>query len=142
MTPQKQKYRHDPDNGVFGDCYRTCLAMLLGLPRDDVPHYVTTMDPDAWKETVQPKYDSWLSDRGLIEVAIAYACDLDTLLSLYELMNPKAHYMLTGKSGTGCNHVVVCRGGEIVCDPAQNDSGIVDKTDDGFLWVSFLAVQA
>ena len=42
----KQKYKHDPDNGIFGDCYRTCLAYILGLDRDDVPHYVTTMDKE------------------------------------------------------------------------------------------------
>lgn len=39
MIPQHQAFRHDPDNGVYGDCARTAFATLLGVPRDDVPHF-------------------------------------------------------------------------------------------------------
>ena len=45
---QKQANRHDPENGIFGDCYRTCLAGLLGVDRDSVPHHVLTMDQELW----------------------------------------------------------------------------------------------
>jgi len=39
MRPQKQKFAHKPDEGVFGDCFRTALAAILDLDRDDVPHF-------------------------------------------------------------------------------------------------------
>lgn len=66
----KQKYRHDPENGVFGDCYRTCLAYILGFDRDSVPHYVTSMDSEEWAKVIQPKYDAYLADMGYQEIAI------------------------------------------------------------------------
>jgi hypothetical protein len=46
--------------------------------------------------------------------------------------------MLSGRSRTGVNHVVVCQGGQIVCDTSLNDSGIVGRCDDGYHWVAFL----
>lgn len=36
MRLQKQAHRHDPASGVWGDCHRTCVAMVsmcFGAPR-------------------------------------------------------------------------------------------------------------
>ena len=42
MTPHKQLNRHRPEEGVFGDCYRTAIACLLDLRPQDVPHVADT----------------------------------------------------------------------------------------------------
>ena len=37
MTPQNQLHKHDPANGVYGDCGRTAIACLLDLHPS--PHF-------------------------------------------------------------------------------------------------------
>lgn len=140
MAYQKQAFMHDPESGVFGDCYRTCLAGMLGLDRDEVPHWVTTMDPELWESEVQPKYDRWLADRGLQELAIPVEdAGLNAVLEWQKTRTRQSVVsMLTGESISGCNHVVLVQGGEIIHDPALNDSGIVGPAGDGFYWLTWL----
>lgn len=138
MKPQKQKFLHDPDNGIFGDCYRTCLAVLLDLERDDVPHFANTMESGEWRDVVQPKFDAWLLGRGFVEVVMAFNCDRDGVLALMKQVNPKVYYMLSGMSRNGTNHVVVCKGDQIVCDTSINESGIIGPCSDGYYWIAFL----
>jgi hypothetical protein len=39
MTPCRTLSRHDPDNGTFGDCHRCCVAAILDLAPEEVPHF-------------------------------------------------------------------------------------------------------
>jgi len=141
MLYHKQANLHDPDNGLYGDCYRTVLACLLDLPRDDVPHYVTSMDNTEWLEDIQPKYDRWLADRGLQEFSLAADGDwsLDFVLQ-WQRFRAKVpmRSMLIGSSRSECNHVVVVYNGEIEHDPAQNNSGITGPADDGYWHLTWL----
>ena len=144
---QKQANLHDPDNGIYGDCYRTCLAGMLGFDRDSVPHFVTTMDPEKWESEVQPKYDAWLLERGLQELAINLPGDVsvDDVLAWQKARSfiPTVS-MLVGKSLTGCNHSVLVSEGKIIHDPSITDAGIIGPTGDGFYWLIWLipAMQA
>ena len=140
ISAKKQKYRHDPDNGVFGDCYRTALAYLLRVDRDEVPHHVTTMSADEWATAVQPKYDVYLSTLGLQELAVPVTdSGLDVILDWQKTRTKiPTEAMLTGESKTGCNHVVVVFDGRIVFDPAIDDSGIIGPCEDGFYWITWL----
>jgi hypothetical protein len=38
MTPHKQRFRHDPANGIYGDCWRTAIACLLDIQPEEIPH--------------------------------------------------------------------------------------------------------
>lgn len=138
MKPQKQKYLHRPEEGQFGDCYRTCLACLLDMDRDDVPHFVTTMDPGEWERNVQPRVDAWLRERGFVELALPASgeCDLDTILQM--ISSRGVYTILTGTSATGCNHCVVVGPDQTIHDPGRDDPGIVGPADDGFWWLSVL----
>lgn len=31
---------HDPSNGMFGDCMRTCHAMMLGVDKNEIPNWM------------------------------------------------------------------------------------------------------
>lgn len=134
MTPHKQLFRHKPDQGIYGDCYRTAIACLLDLPPSDVPHVYDGRDDAIGKA----RMESWLSSHGKILIDVAYADSVQTVLSLHEHRYPSLHWILSGISANGCNHVVICRGGQIVHDPAQDDSGIVGPCDDGHVWTTFL----
>lgn len=142
MIPQKQLYRHDPANGVYGDCYRTVIACLLDLAPTDVPHINEDTGASGMKEQGDAM-DVWLAGRGLREINIAFPGDtpLADVLSTMEAMNPGLRFMITGTSRNETNHCVICRSGEIEWDPSLTDSGIVGPADNGFWLASFLGVR-
>lgn len=140
MLAQKQKFRHDPENGVFGDCFRTVLACLLDMPRDDVPHFFDGLHDAAIPDDKQKAVRDWLLSKGYGKVAVAFDSKfgVSAILNVMGTINCDVLWMLSGRSETGCNHVVICRGGEIIHDPSLTDAGIIGPCDDGFFWAEFL----
>lgn len=132
MTPLKQANKHDPDNGVWGDCHRTAIAAMLDMPRDDVPHFMDGGAPDG-----VGKAKEWLLTQGIVPINMVFNSPLEEVLQTMGFLNPRVCYILGGQSKTGCNHSVVGRGGAIVCDPSQSDAGIIGPCDDGYYWVTF-----
>ena len=58
MTPQKQMFLHDPDNGVWGDCQRTAIACILDRDVEDVPHF---FHDGCDGKTADKRIDDWLA---------------------------------------------------------------------------------
>lgn len=146
MKPQKQLNRHRPEEGIYGDCHRTALAVILDMDAKDVPHF---MDQRAWSngEAAHDAIEAWLNERGICTINVLYpgTMDLDDILSTIALCNHRSWpaYILGGQSRNKVNHSVVCCDGKIACDPSLDDSGIVGPCDDGFYWVTFFgALQA
>lgn len=134
MTPHFQLFSHYPENGEFGDCDRTCIASLLDLPLEEVPHWgVHYNDPDKFNE----EKDKFLSSQGLKEVNILFGCTKEEVLGTMKNVNSGIYHILTGESESGVNHAVICLNGEIVHDPSQDSAGIIGPCDDGHFWVSF-----
>lgn len=134
----RQANRHNPDAGVFGDCERTAYAVLLGLSRDEVPHWLDGVRPDdtEGRNLASAERSAWLADRGLTTFQLAWNCGLDDVLTTMANVNGKDFcYLLSGQSRNGCNHVVVCRGDKIEVDTSIDQSGIVGPCDDGYFWV-------
>ena len=136
MKSQKQLFRHRPDDGVIGDCWRTCIACLLDLLPDEVPHFCD----DCWDDgpTATARAKAFLATRGLSCIDYAISGELDDILRSVGQTNPGLHYMLCGKSRTGCNHLVICCDDGIVWDPSLDDAGIVGPADDGYYWITWL----
>jgi len=138
IIPQKQANRHLPDQGIYGDCWRTCIAMLLGLDRDGVPHF---LHDNCEAEEFKRRTAQFLSKRGLQELNMVWPGDtaLGDVLMTIENLNPSVPFILAGKSATGCNHAVVCQYGKIVADPSLTDAGIVGPCEpDGYYWAHFI----
>ncbi len=140
MTPQKQINRHRPQEGIYGDCHRTALAVVLDMDARDVPHFMDgNLYPDA--EEAHDKIEEWLNTRGITTINVLYPGEtsLDDVLSTIKCSNHRSKpvFILGGRSRNGVNHSVVCWQGEIACDPSHDDSGIVGPCDDGFYWVTF-----
>lgn len=139
MLFHRQMINHDPENGQWGDCFRTALACVLDMEVLDVPHFCDG-DPDT--ETFSKLLNGWLSSRGIAMFDVPYDSSLDDLLRVQSVLNANVYYLLSGESRRGVNHTVVCRGGEIVHDPA-GDSGIIGpcidretpEHDRKFYWV-------
>ncbi len=141
MIPQKQLFLHKPSEGRIGDCWRTALACVLDMQAVDVPHF---MEPFWGLEDsgtlARYAINAWLRQHcGLQLVEIAW--NTDSITTVFDVMSssaPGMFYLLSGTSRNGTNHTVVARDGEIVCDPAIDDSGIVGPMDCGQFQAAFL----
>lgn len=138
MQYQMQKYKHQPEVGIIGDCFPTCLACLLEIPRDDVPHFFEDWDGDP-----APQWENvhtWLSGQGVRLLKIPYSGDGDyeAVISCVGNVNRDYRFLLTGTSNTGANHIVICKNGTIDHDPSIDQVGIVGPCDDGIYWIEFL----
>ena len=135
MTPPKQLHKHDPANGVYGDCGRTVIACLLDLHPSDVPHFWDDGKEDA---TAAEDCRKWLAERGLRIITWALDGRLMEVLAYMKCFNPGTYYTLMGTSPRQVNHVVICHDDEIVCDPSLEGGGLVGPSDDGHWWVDVL----
>lgn len=134
MTPLKQRNRHEPEKGIYGDCHRAALASVLEMSLDDVPHFC---DPTHFpKDWVKHERD-WLRDHGFTPITAMFQGDLETVLYTIAHLNPDTYCILGGTSRNGCGHSVIAYNGEIVHDPSLDDSGIVGPMKDGYYWVTF-----
>lgn len=135
MRFQKQAFKHDPANGVFGDCQRTVLACMLDLDRDSVPNFGIHMgNVPAWHKML----DGWLESKGYVLVETPFQGDSVEAVLYSQSNRPNLHYLFSGSSANGTNHVVIARGDKIVWDTAIDNSGIVGPDDQGYYWVGHL----
>lgn len=135
MRYHKQRFRHDPEAGIFGDCHRTAIACLLDLEPEQVPHFGQE-NPAA--QEFGRAVGRFLATRNLADVHIAFKASLPDVLQTMEALNPGMYYLLGGTSKTGCGHTVIGCGERIVHDTSLNDSGIIGPMDDGHYWVTWL----
>ncbi len=138
MIYRKQLNLHKPEEGIIGDCWRTCIACILDLQPDAVPHFVEHHwnEPDATKSLKILR--EYLAPRNLSYVEFPYNCSLEELLTSAGYTLPEVHYILSGTSANKCNHSVVAKGNKIVWDPAIDDSGIIGPMDDGYYWIGLI----
>lgn len=115
---QTQMYRHEPHNDIPGDCYRTAIACMFGMPAHTVPHFVL----QAWtgNKTTEEYTLEYLRRLGWTLSSIYFTDDPRPFMAS---ANPTAVYLLSGKSPRGnWSHVVIAKGGEIIWDPYFKDT--------------------
>ena len=137
MQYHKQRFLHDPDNGIYGDCARTVIACLMDMEPEQVPHFMDGA-PDSCE--YHRRQNEWLKLHGLGMVEFPVSCD--SLELCVKSIGPNwmpgiKRYMLTGTSPRGTTHVVIVDGDK-VHDPAIPGGDLVGPTDDGSWWVSVL----
>lgn len=131
--------KHDPENGIYGDCHRVCFAMILGLEAEEVPHF--WRDGDAGAERGRKEIKEFLTALGLGKIEIAFdGSDLDNLLMTMAHNGTDVPYILGGTSRIGVGHSVVCLNDKIFHDPTGN--GIVGPMEDGFYWITVFSKLA
>jgi len=140
VRPQLQRYRMQAD-GAEGDCYRTCLAMVLDLDRDEVPHFCADVPPGTAVtdplhiESVRIERE-WLAARGLALVNVAFSPELKAQEIADQLHNhsPSVAAILVC-SYKGVNHALAMYGG-VIYDPLgdlAHDS--YEPAIDGLWWM-------
>jgi hypothetical protein len=125
MIPRTQLFRHDPDHGVLGDCYRAVIASILNLELKAVPHFgaEATAAP-TWD--FQRRVDEFLAARGLVEIRMNFAAPdgLGPLLQVISAGCPGVCFILSGVANNGFGHAVVSCDGEIIHDSNPAKVGI------------------
>ena len=134
LTKHKQLNRHDPDNGVYGDCGRTAIACILDLHPSQVPHFWD--GPEDRNRDPQAERDAWLRSRGIFRIVFTLDGELSESLEYVALHYPGANYTLLGESKNHVNHVVIGQDSQIIWDPSLDDSGIIGPAkDDSLYWI-------
>jgi hypothetical protein len=132
---QKQMFRHDPDNGQYGDCGRTVVACLLGLPVEEVPHEHRPMTGDEYNALM----DAFLKSKGVSRIWLAFNAETpQQAVEFATIWSNGMHFVLLGKSPRGTNHVVIGHDGKIVHDPHPDGGDLVGPSDNGFYYVEWL----
>lgn len=132
MIYNKQLFRHDPDNKVFGDCHRTALACMLDLQPSEVPHFYESGDPLEFDRLLK----EYLTSINLCEVNFPFLNELDAVLNHMGFLNKNVYYILGGTSPRGTSHSVVACGGEIIHDPHPDGGNLVCPMSDGYYWIT------
>jgi len=104
---------HDEEAGTYGDCFRACVASVLGVESGAVPHFLHDGGgtfPDDWMN----RFVQWAESRGFIPYEFSAS-----------IITPPGYYIATGKSPRfDVGHSVVMRNGRVVWDPHPSRDGI------------------
>lgn len=140
MIPVHCRVKDDPEKGIIGDCMRACVASILELEPEDVPHFVQLASANA--DEAFRLQNEWLAARKLSTFVVCYPGEisLDDLLAI-QGGNGSAYYILNGSTGEG-DHAVVCRGGAIVHDPAWYRVPFVGPSVDSGMWIIYVLAVA
>jgi hypothetical protein len=152
MRPQLQKFRGSQVDGQFGDCYRTCVAMILNMDRDDVPHFAEDVPPgtpgdDPLTHDSFDREREWAAQHGLSMVSIPFPGEvpLETLLEQFGGHGrPGAAPVILNCSLVpgGAPHAVVMFEQRIYDPLGLPEDWRRYPTPDGFWWVQIYTVGA
>lgn len=135
----KQEFRHDPENGIHGDCGRAVIASLLGLPLSAVPHEHREMTGAEFNASI----DAFLKSRGVTRIWLGFHAEsVEQAADWASQWSNGMHFVLMGTSPRGTNHVVIGHEGKIVHDPHPDGGDLVGPTDNGLYYVEWLVAPA
>ncbi len=128
MRPVKQTILHDPANGQYGDCFRACIASLLELPINEVPH-VCDGKPEG-DTTWYAELSAWLAPRGLVYLEFGTG---DGWAASFAAAGGETFHVISGRSPRGHLHAIVGRNGEPFFDPHPSGAGLTTVESFGIL---------
>lgn len=114
-----QQILADNDNGIFGDCMRACIASLLGLSAEAVPHFLEEGNASKYHKRIA----DFLDARGLMLLEIP-ALDYNRLK--WNHHQGDLYHLMSGPSprGKGMYHSVVGKNGVVWFDPHPSRHGL------------------
>lgn len=127
MIPVDQEFMHDPANGTWGDCMRACVASLLDLPREAVPHFF------AGGVETSAEFDrrvaDFLATHGLIELQLL--APSKTAMHFTR----DCYHLIYGHTERGTYHAVVGLNGAMVHDPHPSRAGLLADKNISFAYL-------
>lgn len=140
MTPYKQLFGHDPENGIYGDCYRTVIGCLVDVPPDKVPHFSVVNGPETTGDEAWGACKEFLKEYGLISIYVQLleVDGVQAALDRTAFLWPGIILLFNGTSRNGTNHVVIVKDGKIIHDPSPYETGIVGPLQEGYFTVELI----
>ncbi|QWY83126.1 hypothetical protein [Rhizobium phage RHph_X2_24] len=134
MKPEMCRVKDNPPQS-YGDCVRACVASILEMSAETVPHFFEN------PEIGQMEMQEWLAIRGQIAATIALPGDwsFDEVGHHMTGYYPNVHYMLWCSSGGGDHAVIGCND-EIAHDPAWYRRAIDGPHSAGF-WIVWIIAK-
>lgn len=140
LLRQRQAFRHAPDEGMLGDCYRTAIACVLGIERDSVPH----SHEDLTGEEHAVFMDAWLRPQGLRRIFMPVLGD--DCKEVADSIYPRGGglpFILTGSGPRSVNHVIVVHGVDDYWCPTLGsvsaEIGLIGPAlPDKYFWVEWI----
>ena len=135
MKPEMCRIKDDPENNQSGDCVRACIASLLELDAENVPHFFA--EPDGLKANQDMQF--WLANRRKIAAFISLPGEW-SFKKFGEYMTEFYHnkyYMLWAGFGSG-DHAVICKNGKIEHNPAWYRTPLTGPHSHGIWIVGFV----
>lgn len=122
MIPIDQTIMRGTEGPVRGNCLQACVASVLELPLDDVPHFA--MSPD-WLLDM----DRFLARFGLGVLLVRAGAD-------WNFYADELPYLVAGKSPRGdWLHSVIFAGGKMIHDPHPSREGFRGGPVDFILFI-------
>lgn len=142
MIAQYQRFKHDPENGSYGDCHRAAIASVLEIAYEIVPHFMNGLGPRDG-DIFEQREKEFLKEFGLVPVCIPFTSEagLEGVLEVIGARSPGVYFLVGGKSERGVGHTVVGYGNKIVHDPHPSGVGISGPMDDGLFWITFFCKE-
>ncbi|UCV00252.1 hypothetical protein [Acidovorax radicis] len=88
------------------NCMQCCVGFLLGLPLEQVPHF---MNDGGWE-----LFEEYASSQGYSAVMLPGNREFE------------ADYLASGNTERGTSHMVVMNDGKLIHDPHPSNAGLVD----------------
>lgn len=129
MKYHKQLIEHDPINGKYGDCYRTCIACLLNVHPNDIPHIYnydhTKLDEDTYIKTRTANWhflQKYLIAMHGVSIATCFfkTNSLKNILNTIRNSHEYCTVILGGVNKNGVGHVVLVNKNGIIHDTSGN----------------------
>jgi len=133
MTPVFCTVKQDPENGLYGDCVRACVASILDMKSEDVPHFYHDGDGDAAFDRMR----AWLADHGRIPAYFPISEKIDPFAYMADKY-ADVEYMLFHSTVDG-DHCIVGRNDKIAHNPAWFRTAITGAHSQGVWIVIILA---
>ena len=131
MKPVHQTQFGPLDAVDVGNCYQACVASILELSLEAVPHFIAEGEPEVW----WPQLTQFLEQYGLYPLCIAAESMRPDVLGV---TLPRGYHLIGGNTPGGSSHTVVGLNGEIAHDPHPDKPGL-ELIDEITLFVSLVA---
>lgn len=99
--------------GEFGNCQTACIAMLTGIPFEDIPNFTYTANELGERNAFLAQQE-FLNNYGFGIITLQY----DLSVSL------RGYLIVGGMTDRGFNHAVIYKNGNLWHDPHPSRDGI------------------
>lgn len=128
------------EDGEIGDCWRCCIAAVLGVPATEVPHFFRNEDGTV-NHNVDADTQRWLNERGYC-IAYANTNGGREAFNFPRWANDKGfvHPPVIScgpterSKGLGKHHAVVTINGGMVYDPHPSEAGLTAVTEQNLIF--------